>query len=730
LFTTDSFVFDGPTLWFVGPDGVRRAVVQRDFTFEPKPGEPSKHRWVAIDGVRVDIHDIGTVREKDGRTVYPYWRTNGAKMWITNGTVAGVMALYARTPKGPSAFILDAHAEGLAIGKDEHKMGQRGSSTNELALNDVRIPEDALVGIEGRGQENALETLNVGRAGLAFTVSGMMHDVVADARECLARGWREPRPSDLYEFGKMAMDVVGAESVAFQLVGRFDHEGTESIRMESAIGKAESAEAFHRVIRRAERICGRRGVLADVDLEKRRRDARVITIYEGTNEIQRFLLSKDLIDVVDVEKLGGAAPTDPDPEVNAVWSGFAAGRSAVAVRVAELRRRLGARAWQEVHLQPWIFPLVESFMQLSVLGAVAVRLRAAKTLCSGADSVARLRLLSGVATALAQSAARLETTRLAEFDAEGARVAAGKGPLAQWIADRALLSHGPLNEPAEPPPEPRFGGKGRVLVVVDPRPMVAPHPRVHDGRLSEMAFELAPEDRAAVVEAVRQRRGGSVEITVLGVGGPASASVLQEALALGADDAVLIDTEHRPLLAVDIAACVGEWVNLAESLDERRFDAVIGSEATAGLLLPLARRLETDAVRRVAAFAIRGDESARTLALRLAVPSADVEALGRSVILVEGEVGRGEAEVGIDAWARASAKPIAVIDFTPGSRTADDWRPRRPERCRTRARPMGRSMRSALRADSGCLRAWSAAGRRPEWSSRSTSICGKPRCRE
>lgn len=672
LFTPDSFVFDGGTLWFVAAGGARHAVVQRDFTFDPKPGEPSKHRYVEVDGARIDIHDIGAVRSRASATVYPYWRTNGAKMWITNGTVAGVMALYARTPKGPSAFILDAHAEGLAIGKDEHKMGQRGSSTNELALNDVRIPEDALVGIEGRGQENALETLNVGRAGLAFTVSGIMHDVVGDVRECLAKAWREPRPSDFYEFGKIAMDVVGAETVAFQLVGRFDHEGTESIRMESAIGKAESAEAFHRVIRRAERICGRRGVLADLDLEKRRRDARVITIYEGTNEIQRFLLSKDLIDVLDVKALGADGPVSTDADLSEVWSGFTAGRRALATRVADLRTRLGARAWQEVHLQPWIFPLVEGFMQLSVLGAVALRLETAKRLCAADATHPRMRLLSGVAKALAASAARLAETRFAEFDVEGARIAKGHGPLAQWIADRALAAHGPEVAPKAAAPQPAFDGPRRVLVVVDPRPAVAPRPRVRDGRLGELLFELAPDDRAAVLEAVRQRAGGSVTVTVLGVGGPASASVLEEALALGADDAVLIDTEHRPLLAVDIAACVAEWIGFARSMETSGFDAVVGSESSVGLLLPLARRLGAESVRRVATFALRGGADSRSTALRLAEPALDLTAAAGAVLLMDAEVGITEADITIEGWASASAKPMTVIGYTP--RTAEGGR--------------------------------------------------------
>src|SRR4029077_8195702 len=123
-----------------------------DYDYETD--DPGRMRFYDHGGRRGSFTHIAQLRERDGQLWYDYWELTGAKMWITNARMAGVFCLYAKTQEGVTGFIVDRHAEGLVVGKDEAKMGQLGSPTNELTLLAVRVPRENVLGLEGRGQVN------------------------------------------------------------------------------------------------------------------------------------------------------------------------------------------------------------------------------------------------------------------------------------------------------------------------------------------------------------------------------------------------------------------------------------------------------------------------------------------------------------------------------------------------------------------------------------------------
>jgi alkylation response protein AidB-like acyl-CoA dehydrogenase/electron transfer flavoprotein alpha/beta subunit/ferredoxin-like protein FixX len=665
VFPVERCTFEDGRLLFHAADGTTAPVETRDFKDAHEDG-PAKFRYVELGGRRVEVHDFGRVAARDGKFFFPYFRVNGQKMWITNGSVAGVMSLYARTDRGPTGFMLDAHQEGLVVGKDEEKMGQRGSATNELALKDVRIPVDAVVGIEGRGQENALETLNVGRAGLAATAVGMMQEILVDVREALARGGREPSPADLLEMGKAAVDLVGSESLAYQLVGRFDHKGTKSIRVESALGKAETSEALHRVLVRAERVTGVATVLGDGMLEKRRRDARVLTIYEGTNEIQRFLTLKDLSDVLATDPPALEPAEVASPGVAAGLRALETARAETFRRVADVRARFGPKAWQDVSLQPWMFQLVESYAAAAVLSATVRRVALAVRLVEDDRGRPRVEYLERALKLMAKAAAELPQGRLADFDRDLARFDATGDLWTRTLADRALLAHAGRAD-AEPAALPAtVARRVRALVVIDPAAGVAPHPRVVDGRLAETWCELAPHDRGALHAALALKAAGDVDVdvSVVGVGSPLAAAALEEALALGADRAHLVNVGRRALLAADVASFTADLVRLEEEL-HGPFDVVIGADRNAGLLLPLARRLDLDAVRGVADFGADVGEAGAAFPVRLERPETTLTVRGPVALLTTCEAEPHAFAATIDGMRRAKRIGVRAIAYEP-----------------------------------------------------------------
>jgi acyl-CoA dehydrogenase len=232
------------------------------------------------------------------------WVLRGEKVWITNGDMADLVTVYAITdPKkrahgGITAFLVPSNSPGFSVGKREEKMGQRGSSTVALAFDNVRLGDEYRLGELGQGFKIALATLDRGRLALAANCLGCAREAHA-----LSVGYAKQRET----FGQplsanQAIQFMLADSATeiFALEGmiyRTAHmcDSGEPFGRESAMVKLFASEALDRIVDRAVQVHGGMGYSADYVIEKLYRDARVTRIYEGTSEIQRIVIARDVL---------------------------------------------------------------------------------------------------------------------------------------------------------------------------------------------------------------------------------------------------------------------------------------------------------------------------------------------------------------------------------------------------------------------------------------------------
>ncbi|HSP18994.1 MAG TPA: acyl-CoA dehydrogenase family protein [Myxococcaceae bacterium] len=230
------------------------------------------------------------------------WVLNGAKQWITSGDRAGVMVVWARTGAagavGLSAFIVEGGTPGLLIGKHEEKMGLRASSTVPLLFEDCRLPADALLGGEGEGFKLAMTALDGGRIGIASQACGV-------TRAALSAAVRYTR--DRKAFGKSVSDfqavrfmlatiqteLAAAELLTFRAANLKEME--RPFTREASMAKVFASELANRAADKAVQLHGGYGYIDEFPVERYLRDARVQTIYEGTSEIQRMVIARELL---------------------------------------------------------------------------------------------------------------------------------------------------------------------------------------------------------------------------------------------------------------------------------------------------------------------------------------------------------------------------------------------------------------------------------------------------
>jgi electron transfer flavoprotein-quinone oxidoreductase len=487
-------------------------------------------RYYVFRGQKIYFHDIAQIRVRDGKPVYDFYELNGAKMWITNGRVATQYCLYAQSPEGVTGFMVDRHAEGLKVGADERKMGQRGSPTNEIAIDQVRVPKECIIGYEGHGQVNALETLNVGRCGLAVASITLMRKLLLDAIEQVPS---TPRRDRL--LGEAAAILFGSDSMTFHLVGLFDRHTTESVRMESAIAKYVCSEDLHEVMTLIEEAYGPVGVTERYRVEKLRRDSRILNIYEGTNEVQRFLILKDLV------ALSKEWKPIPFPENSEPPSRLAFWKELLRGHVAAAAEPLGDTVWMDAVLQPTFFLLADMAGEIFRLDCLTYRIGWLKDNRDKLGEAYTDPLLMLGERAVWRTERRLERLDR-RYRREAERPAKGLYAPEAIAADVALERMG-KKPTAEPRPEGRLERPLRILCLLRRVADIAPTPRLREGHLSEIVWRLNPSDEAAVRMAtgLKKTGGSSKTVHIALSGGPEAEPQLRWALGYGADAAYRID---------------------------------------------------------------------------------------------------------------------------------------------------------------------------------------------
>jgi butyryl-CoA dehydrogenase len=247
-----------------------------------------------------DAGGIQTTARPDG----DHYVLNGTKQWITNAGEADIYTVIALTDKakgarGASAFVVEKGTPGFSFGKKEKKMGIRCSTTAELVFEDCRVPKENLISREGMGFIVTMKTLDSSRTGVGAqgvgVAQGALDEAVKFARERVQFG--QPIigfQAVQHMLADMATQVEAARSLVYN-VAKFADSGATNVSKASAMAKLFATDVGMRVTTDAVQVMGGSGYMREYPVEKMMRDAKILQIYEGTNQIQRNVIGQNLI---------------------------------------------------------------------------------------------------------------------------------------------------------------------------------------------------------------------------------------------------------------------------------------------------------------------------------------------------------------------------------------------------------------------------------------------------
>lgn len=267
------------------------------------PDIASGARWAAFGLTEAnagsDASGIRTTAVEDG----DFWVLNGTKQWITNGGESQIYTIIAMTDptkgaRGASIFVVEDGDAGFSYGKKEDKMGIRSSATRELILKDCRIPKDRLVGRRGTGFITVMKTLDMSRPGIASLGVGLAQGALDEAVTYAKQRVQFGKPIISFQavqhiLADMAIQLEAARALVYAAAKHIDNHPKDMSKA-SSMCKVFATDMAMKVTTDAVQVLGGYGYMKEYPVEKMMRDAKILQIYEGTNQIQRNVVGQEL----------------------------------------------------------------------------------------------------------------------------------------------------------------------------------------------------------------------------------------------------------------------------------------------------------------------------------------------------------------------------------------------------------------------------------------------------